>query len=148
MIIKSKPMQLYQLVYSSARSPRCTDEEIQKILASCKKNNPSQDITGVLLHSNNYFIQYLEGTKDIIKLYDLIKTDSRHSRVVMLSYGPIKERVFPSLHMGYKSMSKDQVEFHTDGSEADKKTFQALIKGEKVAEANAVKLLVKFFNKS
>ncbi len=61
-------MSLYQLVYTSVRKPGCDDYEIKKILESCKRNNPSKDITGVLLHSENHFIQYLEGSKDIINL--------------------------------------------------------------------------------
>jgi hypothetical protein len=140
-------MNLYQLVYSSARTPRCTDEEILNILDSCKRNNPSRDITGVLLHTDNHFIQYLEGDKDIIKLYDMIRNDPRHSRVVMLSYGPIRERIFPSWHMGYKTMSRDEITFHTDSSMEDRRTFQSILKGENVSDANAVKLLVKFFQK-
>lgn len=138
-------MNLYQLVYSSVRLPKCTDEEIQKILKSCEKNNPSKDISGVLLHSDNYFIQYLEGSKDIIQLYDLIKTDPRHNRVVLLSYGPIEKRIFPGWHMGYKNMSAKNIDFLTDINAADKDTFKSLIKGEKQTDNNAVSLLVKFF---
>ncbi|MDQ3536593.1 MAG: BLUF domain-containing protein [Bacteroidota bacterium] len=139
-------MSLYQLVYTSVRKPGCDDYEIKKILESCKRNNPSKDITGVLLHSENHFIQYLEGSKDIINLYDSIKEDTRHSRVVLLSYGPLKERVFPAWHMGYKNIPKDKVDFLTDGIYADKKVFESLIKGEKQSGTRAVELLVKFFH--
>ncbi|MDQ3392977.1 MAG: BLUF domain-containing protein [Bacteroidota bacterium] len=127
------------------RSPDCDDNEMKKILESCKRNNPSKDITGVLLHSDNNFIQYLEGDKDIIKLYDLIKEDKRHSRAVLLSYGPLQERVFPAWHMGYKNVPKDKIDFLTDGNLADKKVFESLIKGEKQTDTKAVTLLVKFF---
>jgi hypothetical protein len=140
-------MNLYQLVYSSTRTPACTDVEIQKILDSCKRNNPGQNITGVLLHSEQYFIQYLEGSKDIIKVYDQIKTDPRHTKVVMLSYGPIEKRAFPAWHMGYKSLSKERIDFLTEGAEDEKKTFQAIIKGEEVSNNKALGLLTKFFQK-
>jgi hypothetical protein len=141
-------MHLYQLVYSSTRNPSCTDAEIQKILASCEKNNPAQNITGVLLHSDNHFIQYLEGDKDIINLYDLIKTDPRHSRVALLSYGPIRERMFPSWHMGYKNLTRAELAFHTSANEDDKKVFRQLIEGDQVTQANAINLLKKFFQKA
>lgn len=140
-------MNLYQLVYTSTRKSHCDDTEIQKILDSCKRNNPSKDITGVLLHSDDHFIQYLEGSKDIIKLYDLIKDDPRHSRAVLLSYGPLKERVFPAWHMGYKNVPKDKIDFLTDGNPEDKKIFESIIKGEKQSETSATNLLVKFFKK-
>lgn len=141
-------MNLYQLVYSSARNANCTDEEIQKILASCERNNPTQNITGVLLHSGNNFIQYLEGDKDIIKLYDRIKGDPRHSRVVLLSYGPIRERTFPSWHMGFKNLTRDDLNFHTSVSEEDKKIFKQLVQGDQGIDVNAVNLLKRFFNRS
>lgn len=141
-------MNLYQLVYSSTRNQSCTDQEIQKILDSCKRNNPAQNVTGVLLHSENNFIQYLEGDKDIIKLYDMIKTDPRHSRVVLLSYGPIKDRVFPSWHMGYKNLTRQELSFHTSANDQDKQVFKQLIEGNKVDNINAVNLLRKFFQKS
>lgn len=111
-------------------------------------NNPSKDITGVLLHSDDYFIQYLEGDKDIIKLYDQIKGDARHKNVVLLSYGPLKERVFPSWHMGYKNLPKERIDFLTAGNESDKALFKSMIKGEISSGVNAINLLVKFFNKA
>lgn len=140
-------MNLYQLVYTSTRKSNCDATEIQKILDSCKRNNPSKEITGVLLHSDEHFIQYLEGSKDIIKLYDLIKEDPRHSRAVLLSYGPLKERIFPAWHMGYKNVPKDQIDFLTDGNPEDKKVFDSIIRGEKQSESTATNLLVRFFNK-
>ncbi len=140
-------MNLYQLLYTSRKTPTCNDKEIEKILDSCKRNNPSKDITGVLLHSNDHFIQYLEGSKDIIKLYDLIKTDTRHTGVVLLSYAPLKERVFPAWHMGYKNITNSKIDFLTDANSNEKKVFESIIKGEKQMDASAVGLLIKFFNK-
>ncbi len=88
---------LSQLTYVSYRNTICTDEEIEKIVSSCKKNNPLLDVTGVLLYSDSKFIQMVEGnSKTIIDLYDKIKLDNRHSKAMMISYGLIKERAFPS----------------------------------------------------
>lgn len=140
-------MNLYQLVYSSIRTSKCTAGEIEKILSSCEKNNPKKEITGVLLHSENNFIQYLEGPKEIIALYDLIKNDERHKSAVLLSYGPLSQRVFPSWHMGYKSLTRQNIDFLTQGEVEERKIFQSVIKGEKQTDVSAVKLLVKFFHK-
>ena len=142
-----KIMNLYQLVYTSVRKQTCDEREIQKILDSCKRNNVSKDITGVLLHSDDRFIQYLEGSKEIINLYDQIKEDKRHSGAILLSYRPLKERVFPAWHMGYKNVPKDKIDFMTEGNLSEQKTFQSLIKGEKQSGTLAINLLVKFFNK-
>lgn len=139
---------LYQLVYTSYRNQNCTDQEIQKILKSCEKNNPPLNITGILLHSDNLFIQYLEGDKNIINLYDAIKGDSRHRNVALLSYGPLNERIFPSWHMGYKNLPKEKIDFLTQANEEDQRVFQSIVKGEKQSGVSAINLLVKFFNKA
>lgn len=139
---------LYQLVYKSKRKTNCDEREIQKILASCEKNNPSRNITGILLHSDDIFIQYLEGDKDIIKLYDAIKDDSRHQSPVLLSYGPLKERIFPSWHMGYKKLSKDKINFLTQANSNDKNTFESILNGEQQTGVNAINLLQKFFHQA
>jgi hypothetical protein len=136
---------LYQLVYTSVRNTSCSEQEIQNILGACEKNNPSKNITGILLHSENRFIQYLEGDKDIIKLYDLIKSDTRHKLPVLLSYGPLNERVFPSWHMGYKNLPKERIDFLTSTNTDEQQVFQSIIKGEKQSGVSAVNLLVKFF---
>jgi hypothetical protein len=62
---------LSQLTYVSNRNPNCTNEEIEKILLSCKENNPSLEVTGVLLYSETKFIQMVEGnSKTILELYE------------------------------------------------------------------------------
>lgn len=99
------------------------------------------------MHSDDHFIQYLEGSKEIINLYDQIKDDPRHSGAVLLSYGPLKERVFPAWHMGYKNVPKEKIDFLTEGNTSDIEVFESIIKGEKQTDNSAVKLLVKFFNR-
>jgi len=137
---------LSQLVYVSNRKPSCTDQEIEKILASCKKNNPSLDITGVLLYSDTKFIQMVEGdSKVITTLYDKIKTDSRHSNTRMISYGPIKERAFPSWHMGARKISGSEVDFKTEISTEDKSIFSSILQGKEENGARVLNLLKKFF---
>ena len=135
---------LYKLIYSSLRETKCTDAEIDNILASCEKNNPQKNITGVLMHSKNSFVQYLEGApREILGLYDLIKEDDRHKNVVMLSYTPITERVFPSWHMGYRNI--DKLEFQTDISTNDRAVFESMIAGNKLEGNLGVSVLKKFF---
>lgn len=137
---------LSQLVYVSNRRPTCTAEEIEKILASCKKNNPPLNITGVLLYSDTKFIQLVEGdAKVLTALYDKIKLDARHNSPMMLSYGPIKERSFPSWHMGSKKMAANDVDFKTDISAEDKAVFNNLLNGVEADGQRILNILKKFF---
>ena len=134
---------LSHLVYVSNRSANCTSEEIENILGSCKKNNPDLDITGVLLYSETKFIQYVEGDyKKIMGLFDKIKFDKRHENVVLVSVSPIKEKLFPSWHMGNKMVTQNDVEFRTDVNSDDKRLFLNILNG-KEQKGEKVQMLIK-----
>ena len=135
---------LHRLVYTSVRNTTCTDEEIDKIISSCKKNNPHRNITGILMYSKKRFIQYLEGSKDeLTELYELIKTDTRHSGVMLRDISTIDERRFPSWHMGYKNV--DSVAYSTDISSVDKKVFEGLMSGEIAYDDMGMRVLQLYF---
>ena len=137
---------LSQLVYVSNRKSNCTEEEIEKILESCKKNNPPLAITGVLLYSDTKFIQLVEGEAKVnMALYDKIKLDNRHSNLFMISYNPIKEKAFPSWHMGTKKFSGNDIDFKTDITAEDKKIFGGLLKGSEQEGQKILNILKKFF---
>lgn len=136
---------LSNLVYVSLRTPQCTEAEIDKILASCKKNNVSSDITGVLLYSNTHFVQYIEGENDeIMALYDKIKPDPRHKNPIMVSLTAIENRTFPSWQMGSKKIN-DNYEFLTDLSASEKQSFKAILNGEGQEGNRALEIMKKFF---
>lgn len=137
---------LSQLVYVSNRKINCTAQEIENILASCKKNNPTLNITGILLYSDTKFIQLVEGDgKVITALYDKIKLDTRHDQVRMISFGAIKEKSFPSWHMGARKISGSDIDFKTDVNEDDRTIFNNLLKGQEENGLKVLALLKKFF---
>lgn len=135
---------LSHLIYISYRNENCTDEEIQNILKSCKKNNGHNDITGVLLYSDKQFVQYLEGEyNEIISLFEKIKKDKRHRNVIMLTSFPIKERAFPSWQMGAKKVSLEDVEFVTNVSSEHEKAIRNVLSGK--IENKAIPVIDKLF---
>jgi hypothetical protein len=137
---------LSHLVYVSTRTADCTDDQIQKILFSCRKNNAGIGITGVLLYSETNFVQYLEGDyKTIIGLYDRIKTDTRHKNVVMITSAPIQERSFPSWQMGARHFGHSAVDFKTDISEEDGVIFNSILSGKAQDNNRALSLMKKLF---
>lgn len=137
---------LSHLVYVSSRKPNCTQEEIEKILASCQKNNAGIDITGVLLYSDTHFVQYIEGEyKIIISLYDKIKTDNRHKNPVLITSAPIQSRSFPSWQMGAKKFDAKKIEYSTAISESEKQIFHAILQGKNQEGNKALVLMQKFF---
>ncbi|MBK6266605.1 BLUF domain-containing protein [Marivirga sp. S37H4] len=137
---------LSQLVYVSKRKTNCTEEEIEKILDSCKKNNPPLDITGILLYSDTKFIQLVEGeSKTIMSLYDKIKGDSRHENCIMISLSPIKEKTFPSWHMGSKKLKNGGVSYDTEISTEHQRIFTRIMEGKQEEGEKVLKTLQKFF---
>ncbi|ELR73320.1 hypothetical protein C900_04172 [Fulvivirga imtechensis AK7] len=137
---------LSQLVYVSLRTSSCTEEEIQKILASCKRNNHDDDITGVLLYSKTHFVQYLEGAyKKIIALYDKIKEDQRHKNVVMITSGKLDSRIFPSWQMGARNFDGNDFDFKTQLAPNEREEFRSILSGNKHDANKTVDLMRKFF---
>lgn len=137
---------LSQLVYVSQRSKSCTAAEIEKILASCKKNNSSLDITGVLLYSEHRFIQLLEGEHKVINnAYDMIKKDHRHNNAMMIYLSSIEEKSFPSWQMGAKEITEDTVDFKTDITSDDKIIFDNILSGKGDDGGKVLNLIKKFF---
>jgi len=91
--------QLKRVVYVSEKT-NVSDNTLKNIIASSKKNNPEQDVTGCLLSGSNSFLQLLEGPADFIDtLYSKISKDNRHENVVTLCDEKIDERLFLSWSM-------------------------------------------------
>ncbi len=138
---------LSQLVYVSNRQKSCTQQEIDDILDACKRNNPAMEVTGVLLYSDNKFIQLVEGdTQKILRLYDTIKKDERHENCVMISCTPTEEKTFPSWHMGSKEFKSNKLSFETNISQEDEDFFNDILLGKEQNGEQVVKILKKFFN--
>lgn len=135
---------LSYLIYVSLRSPECGDSDIENILKSCQTNNAHDDITGVLLYSKTQFVQYLEGKNDkIVSLFNKIKEDPRHSKVIMIINFPIQERLFPSWQMAGKSLDFNNLDYQTDITAQDKQAFSQILSGQK--NENVINVIKKIF---
>jgi hypothetical protein len=93
---------MHLIVYISKISEQIDDVEstIKNIVESAKQNNKSIDITGVLFYENGYFLQALEGQKDVVNAtYDKISKDSRHHQFIKIIDEPISTRSFADWSM-------------------------------------------------
>jgi hypothetical protein len=92
-------MSLMQLIYTS--QPFGFDEStLNGILASARRNNRRDDITGALICRGDMYLQLLEGPRETVTaLFDRILKDERHVDVVSLVSGDIEERLFPQWEM-------------------------------------------------
>ena len=98
---------LVRLLYASRPAVPLNDETLEAILQASRKTNPSQGITGLLCHSDEVFMQVLEGGRDTVnRLYARIANDPRHRDVVLLCYKEISERRFAAWTMGHVNISR------------------------------------------
>jgi len=92
---------LNNLVYCSRATANVNSEAVDKIIATARRYNPPQGITGLLVFGNGIFFQWIEGPREhVTRLMDRIKIDPRHETVVQLSTSEeVRERVFPDWDM-------------------------------------------------
>lgn len=89
-------MSLCRLVYKSKTSwDVLTNELLFSLAEKSARNNAEQDISGLLILSDETFLQVLEGPDDAINaLYAKIITNKLHHDVTLLSYEQVARRNF------------------------------------------------------
>ena len=76
---------MFSLLYRSTVSTSLKDTDILKLFEFSKVNNDKKGITGCILHHNDTFVQFIEGTESKVReLYDKIKNDARHTHFFVL----------------------------------------------------------------
>ena len=99
---------LYQLTYRSLAAEGITAADIRNILEASKSNNATKEITGCLVYNEGYFVQLLEGEKEVVQeIYRHIERDKRHSMAEVLSEGETLERLFPDWKMSYIKLPEE-----------------------------------------
>lgn len=96
-------MSLTRLVYASRSklAPPERAREIERIIASARRLNAENGVTGFLMVTPAGFAQVLEGEQDnIAETYGRIVVDPRHGDVRVLLEEPIVERAFQHWSMG------------------------------------------------
>ena len=98
--------QLYRVLYCSRNHltgmPGTYPAEIQGILATSRRNNVRDGVTGGLLFSEGCFAQVLEGPLGMVEgAFERIQCDERHRKVTVLQSGSITARDFPDWSMAF-----------------------------------------------
>lgn len=98
---------LVRLLYASRAVDGNLCDAVQSIMQQSRDHNPQHGITGILCHSDNVFMQVLEGGREAINtLYSMILRDPRHKDVVLLHYEEITERRYAGWTMGQANLGK------------------------------------------
>ena len=100
-------MFLIQSIYYSEVSADFNSKDIEKILASSRKYNVTNNITGLLAFNGKYFLQALEGLRsDVSQCMERISKDPRHKNLCAVYHKEIAERDFSDWNMAYVGQSK------------------------------------------
>jgi len=87
--------QLYSLIYKSRCKGVANWDLVNSVLATSSRNNPKDEITGVLVATETHFLQVLEGEYEVLNAtFERIARDTRHDTVQLISFGQMEERQF------------------------------------------------------
>ena len=76
--------------------------EFDALLMQARSFNRSVGVTGCLIYQERYFIQMIEGNKEVLEaLMEKIKTDPRHSDVRIVVEGVARRRIFVDWGMDF-----------------------------------------------
>ena len=95
---------LVEFLYNSASvSSQLTNVDLDQILASARRRNVAEEITGMLLYYRGEFVQILEGEKKSVEnIYDkYIGPDLRHTALNKVHQNTISHRSFSEWSMGF-----------------------------------------------
>ena len=86
--------------YSSARRPFDTSA-LSRLLATSRRNNGANELTGMLLFHDGNFVQAVEGPRDSVeRTFERIKHDPSHGDILKVGPMKIEQRYFPDWTMG------------------------------------------------
>jgi hypothetical protein len=86
---------LHSVMYKSRCKGMADSDLVESILASSSRNNPENEITGVLVATESHFLQVLEGEFVVLNAtFERIARDKRHNMLQLISFTEIKERQF------------------------------------------------------
>ncbi|MGN7192110.1 BLUF domain-containing protein [Curtobacterium sp. MCBA15_004] len=132
---------MLSLIYSSVATRPLGDDDLAHLLEQSRRANAENDITGVLLFRNGYFLQLLEGPDRAVRTkMETIKHDDRHTKVTVLLEDVVEERQFPEWTMGYPAEDTD-----VEQAPGYRTTFDDLDGGAQVASLPALRELIRWF---
>ncbi len=101
----------YHILYRSRATAPPTTADLQALLDRSRPYNADHGITGLLLYSDERYVQLLEGPKEAVQgLFWRIQQDERHTQVVTLSEGPGPQRWFSDWSMAFGEVSSPDLQ--------------------------------------
>jgi hypothetical protein len=84
---------MIRLFYVSTASLPFDEDDLQQLVAAAAARNETIGVTGALVFNGVNFAQVLEGDQSTVSaLMDAIRSDDRHSGVVVIGQRPVTKR--------------------------------------------------------
>lgn len=100
---------MHRIIYVSHAAISFELHQLDWLLTQARTFNAAHEITGILLYSNEQFLQVLEGDEATLRaLYARICQDSRHWGVTTHADRPIGRRVFTDWQMAFQMIPPQQ----------------------------------------
>lgn len=97
------------MTYLSRATSLLSEAELEQILSISRLNNERDDLTGMLLYADGYFVQTLEGDEALVDAaFARIGVDPRHRDVEVALRDQTTERSFVGWSMGFKRLSANE----------------------------------------
>lgn len=98
------------LAYVSSATAAFSEQSLEQLLLDARAFNAGVGVTGVLLHHDGSFFQYIEGPTDgVAQVYDRIRLSQRHHGLFELFRGDIARCHFPEWLMGFAETPQSQI---------------------------------------
>jgi hypothetical protein len=98
---------VYYVIYVSRACQAMSERQLQDLLETLRRKNREIGVTGFLLYQSGYFMQMLEGKRDLVDpLMRRIAQDPRHENLSVIMYGYEKGRLFTDWSMGFWNMGR------------------------------------------
>ena len=99
-----------QLIYKSQCVTEITPDLVETIIFAAARFNEVRGISGILLYSENVFLQLLEGDPvEVDDLYKRILADPRHMNIKTVYLGYAENRTYPNWEMRAYSSSESPI---------------------------------------
>lgn len=105
-------MSIHAIAYvSTSRERSISPEAIDRLLSSARKFNKSCGVTGVLLHHDGNFFQYLEGSPEAVNIvYNRVLRSTSHCGIVEMLNSEVEQRHFSTWAMGFSEATKTDLQ--------------------------------------
>ena len=99
---------MHEIIYASRTPEPMRPDALTDLLEVSRRHNAAASVTGMLLYSDQSFLQLLEGDELAVEeVYGRISRDPRHVDLRILQSGPRTARRFDGWAMGFAAPDAD-----------------------------------------